>query len=371
KYGQDVEFSTEAYPGKTFKGKITFIQPVMNEMTRTVKVRLNADNREGMLKPGMFVRATLRAKIAKNGKVIDASLAGKWISPMHPEIIKDGPGFCDICGMPLVPAESLGFADPNDKNLAPPLVIPASAPLITGKRAVVYIAVAGKKGVYEGREIRLGPLAGDYYIVESGLEEGENVVTKGSFKIDSSLQIKAKPSMMTILPENPNPSSDAEDEKSQMEPAVSQPEKTGANDIGKSDRKNSAPPPDNIMASYFAVQKALFLDALADAVKQAAKLDERYSSRLASSKDLKAARENFSQISALFYRELSSSAENLKKPAYMFFCPMAFNNKGAYWLQDDKETQNPYFGSVMPDCGELKETIAGGQPVTSAVTSDQ
>jgi Cu(I)/Ag(I) efflux system membrane fusion protein len=200
KYGQEVEFSTEAYPGKTFKGKITFIQPVMNEMTRTVKVRLNADNQEGMLKPGMFIQATLRAKIAENGKVIDTSLTGKWISPMHPEIIKDKPGFCDICGMALVPAESLGFADPDDKNLGPPLVIPASAPLVTGKRAIAYIAVAGKKGVYEGREIRLGPLAGDYYIVESGLTEGENVVSKGSFKIDSSLQIKAKPSMMTILP---------------------------------------------------------------------------------------------------------------------------------------------------------------------------
>ena len=368
KYGQDVEFSTEAYPGKTFKGKITFIQPVMNEMTRTVKVRLNADNQEGMLKPGMFVQATLRAKIAANGKVIDTSLTGKWISPMHPEIIKDGPGFCDICGMALVPAESLGFADPNDKNLSPPLVIPASAPLITGKRAIVYVSVSGKKGVYEGREIRLGPIAGDYYIVESGLGEGENVVIKGSFKIDSSLQIKAKPSMMTTLPEIENLSSagmNAETENSRTEPTVSESDKTGTADIGKSYRKKSPPPPDDIMASYFAAQKALFLDVLDDAVKQAAKLDGRYSSRLSSSEDLKTARENFSQISALFYRELSGSPENLKKPVYKFFCPMAFNNKGAYWLQESNQTQNPYFGSVMPKCGELEETIApGGQPVS-------
>ena len=49
---------------------------------------------------------------------------------------------------------------------------------------------------YEGREIELGPRAGDWYLVTSGLEEGERVVTHGNFKIDSALQIQAKPSMM-------------------------------------------------------------------------------------------------------------------------------------------------------------------------------
>lgn len=363
KYGQEVEFSTEAYPGKNFKGKISFIQPVMNEMTRTVKVRLNADNHEGMLKPGMFVRATLRAKIAANGKVIDTSLAGKWISPMHPEIIKDGPGSCDICGMALVPAESLGFSEPNDKNLPPPLVIPASAPLMTGKRAIVYVAVPGKKSVYEGREVRLGPLAGDSYIVESGLKEGEKVVSKGSFKIDSSLQIAAKQSMMTAPAETPDISSQGQNKSAEKTHAgVSSIEinRTTANETGKSGSKDSPPPPEDVMASYFAVQKSLFMDSLEEAIKKAASLDDRYSSRLSSSKDLKTARENFSQISSLFYKELSNSAENLKKPVYSFFCPMAFNNKGAYWLQENKETQNPYFGSVMPKCGELMETIATG-----------
>lgn len=361
KYGQDVDFSTEAYPGKDFKGKIIFIQPVMNEMTRTVKVRLNAENHEGMLKPGMFVRARLRAKIAANGKVIDSSLAGKWISPMHPEIIKDGPGSCDICGMDLVPAESLGFSEPNDKNIVPPLVIPASAPLMTGKRAIVYVAVPGRKSVYEGREVRLGPLAGDSYIVESGLKEGENVVSKGSFKIDSSLQIKAKPSMMTA-PTDPSditpPGQSTPPVRTHVNAADMKTDRPNSNETG---RKDSPPPPEDVMAAYFAVQKALFLDALDDAVKKAPILDERYSSRLSMSKDLKTARENFSQISSLFYKELSSSADNLKKPLYSYFCPMAFNNKGAFWLQENMETQNPYFGSVMPKCGELKETISGGK----------
>jgi Cu(I)/Ag(I) efflux system membrane fusion protein len=49
---------------------------------------------------------------------------------------------------------------------------------------------------YSGREVQLGSRAGDYYIVLSGLAEGERVVTRGNFKIDSSLQIQAKKSMM-------------------------------------------------------------------------------------------------------------------------------------------------------------------------------
>jgi Cu(I)/Ag(I) efflux system membrane fusion protein len=116
---------------------------------------------------------------------------------MQPDVIKDAPGTCDVCGTPLVSAESLNLASVGDENLPPPLVIPVSAPLITGKRAVVYVAVSGKKGIYEGREVTLGPRSGDYFIVKSGLGEGEDVVTNGNFKIDSSFQILAKSSMMS------------------------------------------------------------------------------------------------------------------------------------------------------------------------------
>ena len=129
--------------------------------------------------------------------VMDPDMAGKWICPMHPSVVKTEPGTCDICEMDLVTTESLGYIKAQEPNKAP-LVIPASAPLITGKRAVVYVRIGGKeKPTFEGREIVLGPRAGDYYLVKEGLAEGEQVVTKGNFKIDSSLQIQAKPSMMS------------------------------------------------------------------------------------------------------------------------------------------------------------------------------
>jgi Cu(I)/Ag(I) efflux system membrane fusion protein len=150
--GQDVVLRAEAYPGESFKGTIAFIEPVLDPMTRTVKVRVAVPNPDGRLKPEMFVHATVQAKVAE----VDSAL---------------------------------------------PLVIPASAPLVTGKRAVVYVAVPERAGAFEGRDVVLGPRAGDSYVVISGLKEGEQVVTRGGFKIDSSLQIQGKPSMMNPVEE--------------------------------------------------------------------------------------------------------------------------------------------------------------------------
>jgi len=197
RYGQEAEFETESYPGEVFKGKISFIDPILNEKTRTVKVRVNMPNTEGKLKPGMFVRGLVHTRIAQGGKVLAPDLAGKWISPMHPEIVKEEPGKCDICGMPLVRAETLGYVDENDQGLTPPLVIPATAPLKTGKRALVYVLVPDKEGTFEQREIVLGQRTGNHYIVQSGLREGDLVVTRGNFKIDSAIQLLGKPSMMS------------------------------------------------------------------------------------------------------------------------------------------------------------------------------
>lgn len=146
--GQKVHLEAEAYPGETFEGTIAFIDPVVDARSRTVKIRVDAPNPLGRLKPEMFVRAVVHARV------------------------------------------------PSEDGMEP-LVIPASAALVTGKRAVVYIAVAGQNGVYEGREVALGPRAGDYYVVREGLNEGEEVVTHGNFKIDSAIQILAKSSMMS------------------------------------------------------------------------------------------------------------------------------------------------------------------------------
>ena len=198
RYGQTVEFNTQAYPGQPFEGTIAFIDPVLDSKTRTVKVRVNVPNQHGRLKPEMFIRAVVRSQVAAGGRVMEPNLAGKWMCPMHPEVVQDEAGSCSVCKMPLVKTESLGYVPINGVESAQPLVVPATAPLITGTRAVVYVQdTKATRPTFVGREIVLGPRAGDYYIVRHGLEEGELVVTRGNFKIDSALQILAKPSMMT------------------------------------------------------------------------------------------------------------------------------------------------------------------------------
>ena len=145
---QAATFTAESWPGETFEGKVAFIDPFVDPLTRTVKVRLDVENPGGRLKPEMFVRASVRSAIG------------------------EPPG-------------------------EPPLLIPTAAPLITGKRAIVYVALPeAERPTFEGREIVLGPRADDFYVVTAGLREGERVVTRGNFKIDSALQIEGKASMM-------------------------------------------------------------------------------------------------------------------------------------------------------------------------------
>ena len=198
RYGQHVEFTSVSFPAEEFRAIISFIDPVVDASTRTVHVRAILENRAGRLKPDMFVRGVVRSRLNSRGDVVDRNLVGKWICPMHPEVVKEGPGACDVCGMPLVRAQTLGYASSSTSTADAPLIIPASAPLVTGKRAVVYVELNADGGaLFEGREVVLGPRAGDFYVVHSGLEEGELVVTNGAFKIDSELQIRAKPSMMS------------------------------------------------------------------------------------------------------------------------------------------------------------------------------
>lgn len=197
RYGQPVSFTVEPTGDESFTGTIAFISPVLDEQTRTVRVRVNVENPDGRLLPGMFARGEVDAQIARGGKVVAPELAGKWISPMHPEIVKDGPGKCDICGMPLVRVEELGYEPLRAGEVEAPLVIPDSAVLRTGERGVVYVQTGTKdQPKFEGRVVQLGPSGGDYQIVTEGLAEGELVAVRGNFMIDSALQIQAKPSMM-------------------------------------------------------------------------------------------------------------------------------------------------------------------------------
>jgi Cu(I)/Ag(I) efflux system membrane fusion protein len=356
RYGQEVEFSTEAYPGQVFKGVISFHDPVLNAKTRTVKVRVNVDNPDGKLKPEMFVRAVLRAKVARGGAVMDSNLEGKWICPMHPSVVKTQPGACDICEMDLVTTDSLYTAvgAPNE----PPLVIPATAPLITGKRAVVYVQVPdANKPTFEGREVVLGPRAGDYYLVTEGLAEGEIVVTNGNFKIDSALQIQAKPSMMSAEDGRKREVFEVPHEyRGQLWGVVQQYFPLQAALAGD-DKDGAARVADKMLGVLSAVDIGLVSGKAHDvwmdnSMKIKAALD-----KIKEAEGIERMREEFEKLSNELIAVVEQFGAHGANTLYKLNCPMAFDNKGADWLQMDEDTHNPYFGASMLKCGQVVQVI--------------
>jgi Cu(I)/Ag(I) efflux system membrane fusion protein len=131
--GQEVQVTSNAYPGQTFAGVVTFINPVVDDATRAVKVRIEMPNPDGKLKPNMFVSAAVRLPLGES------------------------------------------------------LAIPVSSLLDTGARKVVYVAQG--EDSFVKRDITTGQEADGYIQVLSGLQPGEVVVTAAAFLIDSQTQL--------------------------------------------------------------------------------------------------------------------------------------------------------------------------------------
>ncbi len=134
KRGQDVSFTTESYPGEQFTGRVTFIDPVMNPETRTVRVRTEASNSAGKLKPKMFVQASFSVHIPSS------------------------------------------------------LVVPRSAVLSMGSRAAVW--VEAQPNVFEPRTIITGAATDEWIQILDGLREGESVAVTGGYLIDSESKLQ-------------------------------------------------------------------------------------------------------------------------------------------------------------------------------------
>lgn len=144
--GEKLSFNLQALPGIDFAGNIIFIDPVIDPVTRVAKVRVETENRSGKLKPEMFATGITSSTLAE-------------------------------------------YTDN--------VVIPKSAVLWTGKRSVVYVKQPGSdEPVFKIREVELGPMLGESYVIMHGLSEGEEVVTQGTFSVDAAAQLEGKPSMM-------------------------------------------------------------------------------------------------------------------------------------------------------------------------------
>lgn len=148
KVGDNIEFTLQAVPGKTFSGKISFIDPLLDRDSRTTKVRVVTANSSMQLKPEMYASAKVSASL---------------------------------------------------KQFDNEIVIPKSAVLWTGKRSIVYVKQPDTEiPAFMLREVELGPALGGAYVVLSGINDGEELATNGAFTIDATAQLEGKKSMMNL-----------------------------------------------------------------------------------------------------------------------------------------------------------------------------
>ncbi|MDN3670194.1 efflux RND transporter periplasmic adaptor subunit [Echinicola jeungdonensis] len=327
KKGDKVEFTVSSLPGELFQETIDYLDPVIDPKTRVAKARVVMPNKKLRLKPEMFVSGTLEAQLEQRTKKLS---------------------------------------------------IPKSAVMWTGKRSVVYVKQNTSKGVgFKMREIVLGPALGDSFLVEKGLEEGEEIAVNGTFSIDAAAQLAGKPSMMS-----PEGGSAMTGHQHGTVQGKMEPEKKGTEQsISISSKAKSAL--GHLYTSYFQLQGSLVSDDFEEAKKAGVRLKESlgqvnmnlfsgqahgqwmtYSSDLKDalqhvdqSGDLKELREIFKEVSDVFIQITRGFRNPMGDKMYVQFCPMANQNQGASWLSQKPEIHNPYFGQAMHDCGETTTTI--------------
>lgn len=331
-----INFTIKSIPDREFESTVTFIDPVINPMTRVAGVRAELNNRGDMLKPEMLVSGVLKAML------------------------------------------------PGNKE---ELVVPKSAILWTGKRAVVYVKTGDRDNLFQYREIDLGAEAGDYYVVDSGLQEGDWVASNGVFKIDAAAQLRGEKSMMN--PEGGKVSMAHNHGNMDMSSSADTGEmKEMDGDMESETPSTSSVDPafldqlTQVYDKYLAYKNALVqsdpskAQQALNAMKKA--LDETDMSllsgnahrswmeslskikgamnTLAGRGGLEQLRRALAPISEALYQSIKQFGIQ-HNTIYYQYCPMAIGNQGAYWLSEEKDINNPYFGETMLKCGETRETL--------------
>lgn len=335
KRGQDISIITNAYPNKEFKSKISFVDPVLDIRTRTIKLRTVLDNKNDMFKPGMFVEAKVKGIVTESDNL---------------------------------------------------LTIPASSILWTGERSVVYIKTNPNEIIFEMREVVLGNAIGENYEVLEGLNSGDEIVTNGAFTVDAAAQLQGKKSMMN---KEGDRTTTGHEGHMQMNNDEMEKEMKNNSAINYSNPNGRV----NISAAFQEQLKIVFENyiVLKDALIQSDSIQVKTSASLITENldkmdikllsnsnthnqwmkaennikmatqaimktdDLKQQRDHFISLSEGLTNAVKTFGIN--ETIYHQFCPMADNNKGAYWLSKEKQILNPYFGSTMLTCGSVKEVI--------------
>jgi len=306
KVGQQLKVTTNAYANKEFDASVSFIDPVLNNATRTISLRATLQNTEDIFKPGMFVTGKLKGEINKN-------------------------------------EESLR--------------VPASAVMWTGERSVVYIKTNPNEPVFEMREVTIGSRSGENYTITSGLQKGDEIVTNGTFTVDAAAQLQGKNSMM-----NQGKQEVSEMPLSEMKMKFSASFQKDFKKVLQSylQMKNAFVKSDSEQVSAFAKATSKSLKSIA--IGSLGQMEQSHINKsiemldaIAKNEDLENQRDHF----VVLNENMVVIAMNIDgaTPIYVQKCPMANNNKGAVWLSTEKDIKNPYYGDAMLTCGSVIEKI--------------
>ncbi len=312
KKGQEITVTTNAYPNKEFKRKVDFIDPMMNPQTRTVDLRVVLNNRNGEFKTGMFVEGIIENT----------------------------------------------FSDSEQK-----LTIQSSSVLWTGERSVVYLKTNPNEPIFEMQEVVLGKQVGEQYEVIDGLKDGDEIVTNGTFTVDASAQLQGKKSMMNK--EGDKTMTGHEGHTMDM--------KTEKVDFNSTIEKSFQP----VIDAYINLKDALIQSdvSMASSKSEAFRkaLEEmpvnqreqthnywsilhKISKGINENVSLEHQRKQFQMISDNLI-EMVRNFDEVNDKLFVQFCPMADDNKGAFWISREEQVLNPYFGDAMLKCGSVEEVI--------------
>ncbi|ETN93758.1 membrane fusion protein, Cu(I)/Ag(I) efflux system [Zhouia amylolytica] len=300
KKGQTITIRTKAYPNEEFEAKVSFIDPVLNSTTRTVTVRADLRNKNGLFKPGMFVEGAFEG-VEQSGK--------SFIS------------------------------------------VPKSAVLWTGKRSLVYVKAGKDEPVFEMREVTIGSTSGDSYVITKGLEFGDEVVINGTFTVDAAAQLQGKKSMMNhedgMSMEMTLTTGFQEDFMPVMEAYLKLKDVLVASNAGQAqgEAKNALGALSDIKTASLGKMEQQHVDVIRKMLET-----------VSNSKDLETQRSHFKILSENMIAMVSNFQE-LQDTLYVQYCPMADSNQGAYWLSKEDKVLNPYYGDAMLSCGEVTKTI--------------
>ena len=354
RFGQTVQAEVSSIPGDVFTGRVAFIDPTVNDKTRTVRIRVEMLNVDGKLRPGDYATARVYVPAIRQDMVYDPLLAGKYISPMHPQVIRDQAGDCPICGMALIPTSKLGYAD-KPLPMQQVVTVPRDAVLMAGENSVIYIET--DPGRFEIRRVTVGPMTDHDAVILEGVSPGETVATGGNFLIDSQMQLAGNPSLM-------------DPRKAMMYPPgpLALPRRNAivlGGDVGIEF--------DRAFEAYFTIQKTLAADQtpklvtvgrlgeslgrllespeIPDTAKSQLERAIRSIDRLNDS--LEQAREAFRSVSHALLKVVNVvRGPKSEQGLFHMYCPMVPGG-GGDWIQRDEELRNPYFGSEMLQCGEV------------------